>query len=137
MDVPLLLIADYANVADHSKLNVMGIFSQIFAPGFPTLHPEMYLVAVLSAGPAEYDTTRKVTIKLLNEDATEELVSLTQDVTVAPPKLRGRRVDINIILKLTGLIFTRPGTYQFSVLVDQDEKQTAQLLLTQVTPEGT
>jgi len=53
MDLTYLLAADYANITRDGKLNVMGIFSIINAPGFPAVHPQMYLVAQLTAGPFE------------------------------------------------------------------------------------
>ena len=52
VDLVVLLVADYANVEKKDKLNVMGIFGEISAPRFPARHPEMYLVARLSASPA-------------------------------------------------------------------------------------
>jgi len=35
----LLLVADYANVTDNGKLNVMGIFQRLHAREFPARHP--------------------------------------------------------------------------------------------------
>jgi hypothetical protein len=137
MDVPLLLTADYASVSEHGKINVMGIFGQIWAASFPAAHPEMYLVAILTPSPAEYRSTRKITIKLLNEDATQELASVSHEVTISPPKQAGQRVDVPIILRLVTLVFPQPGTYQFSVLVDQDEKRSLPLVVSQgPAPEG-
>lgn len=136
MDLLVLLAADYANIAERGKLNVMGIFSVIHAPKFPVRHSEMHLIAKLYASPAEYNTTRKLTVKLLNEDATQELVNWSRDIRV-PQGTGGQKVEINQILRLTDLVFPTPGNYQFSVLVDNDEKGTLPILLVeQKTPEG-
>ncbi|MDO8690226.1 MAG: hypothetical protein Q7R39_09510 [Dehalococcoidia bacterium] len=121
MDLTLILLADYANVAEKGKLNVMGIFNQVFASAFPTRHPEMYLIAKLTAYPSEYNTTRKVTIRLVDEDGRDELVNWSQDVHV-PQGSGGSKVENNIILKMVDVEFRRAGAYQFSVLVDNDHK---------------
>ena len=123
MKLLVLLVADYANMTKEGKLNVMGIFTNISTKGFPVRHSEMWLIAKLSASPAEYDTTRKLTVKLLNEDATVEVMSWSQDITV-PHGTGGRRVEISPLLRLVGLEFPSEGTYQFSLLVDSDEKGT-------------
>jgi len=99
----------------------MGIFNRIFTTTFPARHPEMYVIAKLSASPAEYGQTRRITIKLLNEDATEEIVNFSSDFQV-PREVGGQRVETNHILQLRDTTFQRAGSYQFSVIVDNDEK---------------
>jgi hypothetical protein len=136
VQVPLLLIADYANVAaDGGKLNVMGIFSRIFAEEFPARHPQMYLVAILRASPAEQNTTRKLTIKILDQDGRTEVMSMSGDITVGN-SIAGGPVDSNVILRLTDLVFPTPGTYQVAVLVDQDEKETRRIEVVKTTPQA-
>lgn len=115
--------ADYANVAEGGKLNIMGIFRNIYSSNFPTRHPEMHLIIKLRASPAEYGQTRKLTIKLMDEDAKIELVNFSRDIVVPPPVGR-QQPEINQILKIRDIIFPEPGTYQFSVLIDNDEKGT-------------
>jgi len=118
-----LLVADYANLTGDGKLNVMGIFNIINAPSFPAKHSEMYLISKLYASPAEYGQTRKLTIKLLNEDGTQEVVNFSHDFVV-PTGSGGKRVETNHIVRLTDIIFPNAGSYQFSVLVDNDLKGT-------------
>ena len=121
MQLLVLLAADYANVEQHGKLNVMGIFGEIQSSNFPARHPEMYLIAKLTASPAEYGTKRKLTVRLLNEDATQEVVNFSNDIDI--PQNPGQlRVEINQILRLRDLVFPQPGIYQFSLLIDNDEQ---------------
>ena len=123
MELLLLLSADYANIAQGGKLNVMGIFRNIYGSGFPLRQPEMHLIARLRPSPAEYGQTRKLTIKLMDEDAQTEIVNFSRDVVVPSPTGR-QRPEINQILRLRDLIFPKPGIYQFSILIDNDEKGT-------------
>ena len=121
MELQILLIADYANTTGDGKLNVMGIFQNIFAASFPVAHPEMYLIAQFTAGPAEHGRKRKIEIALLDEDAAEELVSFSADLEI-PQGAGGQRVNVPFLLRLVNTHFPRPGTYEFTVLVDNDEK---------------
>ncbi|MDY6918054.1 MAG: hypothetical protein SVP26_08955 [Chloroflexota bacterium] len=121
MQLDLLLTADYANVTADGKLNVMGIFNRIYSSAFPASHAEMYLVANLSADPSEYGMRRKLVAKLMDEDGGLVAQLLEREIEV-PQAKEGRPAEIRQILRLVGLLFPRPGTYQFSMLVDNDLK---------------
>ena len=64
MELSFMLAADYANVTNNGKLNVMGIFSSINATKFPVKHPQMYIIAQLRVGPAEYGRNFTLELKL-------------------------------------------------------------------------
>lgn len=123
MELRTILVADYANIAEGGKPNVMGIFREIYAQEFPARHSDMYLVVALLASPAEFGQRRMITTKLINADATETLMEFSQPITV-PTATSGCSAEINSILRLRDITFKDPGTYQFSVLVDNDEKGT-------------
>lgn len=131
MEAKTVLVADYANVAEGGKPNVMGIFRDIYSPTFPTRQPEMFLIVVLQASAAEKGQKRNVIIKLMNADASQILVNYSQsfDIPDAPP---GRKPEINIILRMRDIVFEKPGPYSFSVLVDNDEKATYPIELTEL-----
>ena len=131
MEVNNILVADYANIAEGGKPNVMGIFRQINSEVFPVRHPDMYLIVVLVAGPAEFREEKTLTVKLINADATQELVNFSVPINV-PTATSGRKSEINSILRLRDVIFTDPGTYQFSILVDNDEKATLPIELNKI-----
>lgn len=122
MQVALLLAADYANVAQGGKLNVMGIFDNIRAQTFPARHASMHLVVKLAADPGEGGQTRTITILLVDEDG-GEMMRMSNDLQV-PPQTGGRRPEMNFIMELRDLMFPRPGTYEFAVQVDRDTKAT-------------
>jgi len=121
MNVDLLVAADYANVAEGGKLNIMGIFGRIYSSTFPARHAEMYLVAKISAKPSEYGAKRQLTVKLMDEDGKLELINFSSEIVV-PKNDKGETVQIHQILRLVDIIFPVAGTYQFSILIDNDEK---------------
>ncbi len=134
MELLVLLVADYASVDEKRKLNVMGIFNNIYALKFPARHPEMYVIVKLAAYPGEYGEKREITVKLLDEDANEELVNWSREIVIqeAPP---GQNAEINNILTVRDVIFKKPGTYEFLVLVDKDLKGSLPLYLNLQEPE--
>jgi hypothetical protein len=130
MQVTLLLAADYANVAQGGKLNVMGIFDNIRAHKFPARHSLMHIVIKLAAELGENNETRTVTIKLVDQDG-NELMKMSQNVQV-PATIGGRRPELNIIMGLQDIKFPEPGTYEFVVLVDKDFKASRPVQLIQI-----
>ena len=82
MECTLLVMAEYANVTNDGKLNILGIFDNINDSQFPTVFPEMYLIVRLTAGSPEYGREFQLSVKLLNQDATQELVNVTGDVVL-------------------------------------------------------
>jgi hypothetical protein len=69
---------------------------------------------------------------LIDEDATTEVLHLTLDAEV-PSREDGQRVQLNFIVQLPNLLFQKPGIYQFSVLVDNDEKAVLPIDVKQVS----
>jgi hypothetical protein len=120
MKLILFLAADYANITREGKLNVMGIFDDIYAANFPARHSSMHLVIKLGAELGEYGETRDFTLRLLDMDG-NQIFNLTGQFQV-PPGGHGRRPEVNLIYELKDMIFPNEGTYQFVLLVDKDHK---------------
>jgi hypothetical protein len=128
----LFLAADYANITGDGKLNVMGIFNDIYSFNFPARHSSMHLVARLGAELGEYGQTRNFTVKLLDEDGNQIMDISGQFQT--PKGEHGRKPEVNIILELKDVVFPKPGTYQFVILVDKDHKGELSLYVNQIEP---
>lgn len=120
MELLTILVADYANVAQGGKINVMGIFRNIYADSFPAVHPSMALIIKLGAELGEYGDDRKLIVKLLDADANE--IMKFENIIEVPQPIGGQRPEINAIFALNGIVFPAPGRYQFSVLIDKDFK---------------
>ncbi len=136
MEIALLVLADYANVAQGDKLNIMGIFYNIMAAQFPATHVKMTLVLSLTAEPAEYDRLFDLEIKLINEDATRELVHIEGKGAIPRPttssNAAGNRIYINQLFELVNVQFPEPGYYEFSVFINNVLKGTLPLQVAQV-----
>jgi len=126
----LILAADYANITGDGKLNVMGIFNDIYSFSFPARHSSMHLVAKLGAELGEYGQTRNFTVRLLEEDG-NQIMDISGQFQV-PKGERGRKPEVNIVLELKDVVFPKPGLYQFVILVDKDHKGELSLYVNQI-----
>lgn len=116
-------MADYANVSQDGKLNIMGIFQEINPPVLPFALSQMYLVLGFTAGPAEFGSVRKLRIPLLHSDG-QEILAMEAEMPVPSARPPGSRAYINETIGLAGVTFPRPGDYAFSILIGDDEKAT-------------
>ena len=130
MEATLLLLADAANRTSNGKLNVLGIFNIINVKAFPAYHPQMYIIAGLSVSPAEFDIGREIQIKICDSDA-KTIFDWKSDFKVPRPS-NGGYASFQSILKVDGVIFPKPDTYQVSLLINNDEKATTKLYVNQV-----
>ena len=126
VEVTVAVLADYANVSQDGKLNIMGIFQEVNPPVLPWALPQMYLVLSFSAGLAEFGTPRNIRIVLLHSDG-QEILKLEAKMQVPKPPRQGSRAYINEAIGLAGVIFERPGDYAFYILIGDDEKATVPL----------
>jgi len=132
MEAIHLMLADATNISREGKLNVLGIFNHINARQFPAMHAQMYVIAELIAGPAEYDTEREITIKILDSDAQDVIVNWRKKIAISRPT-KGVMANIKQILELKNLVFPKPDTYRVSLLVDNEEKMTTKLLVEEIS----
>jgi hypothetical protein len=131
MDLKLGLIADYANVSQDGKLNVMGIFSRILAQQFPVTHPILHLVLVFSAGSSEKGTTKKIQLRLVDDDG-KALVDINGNFAV--PDQPGPVVEMQQVFAFQMLQFPKAGSYAFHILVNEETKQIIPLVIEQQAP---
>ena len=121
MECTLALLADAANREEGGKLNVLGVFDQLYANDFPTVHPQLYVVVRLTANPAEFGRKKEFEIILLDPDGTPVSPPLKGKGNVPTPP-DARRASIEVILRMVNVPFAKPGSYAISVLVSGEEK---------------
>jgi uncharacterized protein DUF6941 len=135
VDVTVAVLADYANVSQDGKLNIMGIFQEINPPVLPFALPQMYLVLSLTAGPAEFGLTRNLRIPLLQSDG-KEILSLQAQMRVPSARRPGSRAYINEAIGLAGITFPQAGDYAFHILIGDDDKATVPLHVNEPSTGG-
>jgi hypothetical protein len=136
VDVTLAVLADYANVSQDGKLNIMGIFQEVNPPALPFPLPQMYLVVSFAAGPAEFDTVKDIKFALLDNDG-NEMLALEGRAQVPRPQRPGMRAYMNELIGLSGITFERAGDFAFTILVGGETKETVSLHVNEPTQEAT
>lgn len=134
MEIPIALLADYANVSQEGKLNVMGIFGRILAQTIPWVHPQMQIVFTMVATPAEAGSERTLKLVLLDADG-NQVIGIGAQFVVPEPPIPGKAVEINQVLTLNGVAFPHEGDYAFEILINDDSKRTIPLQVVRMTPE--
>jgi len=119
MEVPLLVLADYANVSIEGKLNILGIFSNVNASALPFTLAQMQIVFMLRYAPIERGQTKEVDVRLEGPDG-ELLIGFKTTLPLpADAPLSG---DVPQVISLNGLTFTRYGDHALHVLVNGEPK---------------
>jgi hypothetical protein len=121
MECTLAVVADAANREVGGKLNVLGVFDQIYGKKFPMVTPQFYVVVRLTANPAEFGRKKEFEIVLLDPDGKPVKAPLKGKAKVPAPQDAGR-ASIEIILQMVNVPFAKPGSYAISVLVSGEEK---------------
>jgi hypothetical protein len=115
MQLRIAALADYTNITDNGKLNILGIFSQIHATAVPAVHPQMQFVVQFAFDPIEVGE-KKIRIVLQDEDA-NPLLTAEGTLLIQPPPTPDP-IIVNQILVLNNVAFPHFGSYEFVVEVD-------------------
>jgi len=123
LELSLAVAADYASTTAEGKLNILGIFDQLNAPGFPLTLPQFFVVLVLVFGPQETD--RQVTVRIQLVDGKDAEIVALQGVVTTPPEIpEGRQQGLlNQLIGLSGVSFHRHGAHRFRVFLDGLEQK--------------
>ncbi len=121
-DVLSLIVCDQI-ITDRlsGKQSLIGMFSTIFTPRFPVVHPHLCVYTALTDGRGK----TPVTIRLVDgEDARPPLVQGKGIVEFKNP-----RAIANLALQFHGLVFPAPGDYRVQLSVGDVPLREARLML--------
>lgn len=117
MDLLAAMLADAADV--HSgKLYVHGGgWDSLVAADFPSVHPSLAVVLLLSAGAREAPGTGELRVQLVDEDGNDTGVGAAAGIGFGQGPLHrpGQRSIAPIAIPFVGIPFEKPGGYEFRV----------------------
>lgn len=120
------VICDVAEVVDNGKLNIMGVFTDVYPEGLPAAISQAYVVATFSGSPAEVGRQRALRLDVRDADGNE--IGFSDDSLTLPPAPRpGARAQVNVLMRMAPLILPSAGDFSFHILIDGDEKRTLSL----------
>jgi hypothetical protein len=125
----LALLCDHASMTPEGKLDLHGVFNDLFAPGFPARQDRVVLVTVVEW--AREDEGRfAFRVDLIAPDGKPSLtVNGHTDVDRRPADRPPARTQL--IMPLETVIFPVPGAYRFRIRVKGQEIEGPPLYLTQ------
>ena len=118
MRITLVATADFVNLTQESKMNLLGIFDEITPPQIPYVHPQMYLALTLEAEQGEPGGPIVVSISLTDSNGENVMQPIVLDPVVAASSRPGSPVGLLTAVGLGGLVFRSAGTYTFTISVD-------------------
>jgi len=115
VDIQLAFFCDDARETPDGKIDIDGIFHDLYAPGFPALQERMVLVLVLEWGSSDQGQYN-LKAELVDPDGGTVLtIDGHSEVT---PSLPGRSPPrTRLIMPLENAVFRRPGRYHLQVTV--------------------
>lgn len=131
MQLRYAIMADFANVTQDGKVNVMGVFDRLFAQNFPAVHKLLFLVTSLESDAEDEGETRESRIQLIDQDG-NKLTDLRGQINFA----KGKQV-VNQIHVFQDLKFSAPGVYQFTIFFEGRHAKTVDLELVLLPPTPT
>jgi hypothetical protein len=115
MKLLLSLACEDARPRPDGRLDFLGVFDELQAPGFPAAQERMTVVFVMEWAPAEAGR-REFRADLL--DGLDRKVLTIEGHTEVGGPAAGSRPRTQLIMPLERVVFPRPGEYRFILDVD-------------------
>lgn len=127
MDVTFAVIASHANPSPGmDAVDIFGVTTGFAFRRFPSIIGDLMVVVEFTAGVVEFGTLRILEVVLLDEDG-KELDRKEQVIESVPSEKAGRRSIFSVPFRFSNIKIDKPGDYQFSVLINNDEKRSIPL----------
>jgi hypothetical protein len=116
MNVQIAALCDAANTGDNGKLNILGVFDQVFGPKEPLIHPSCTLAVKMQFERIE-EGTKALKILIVDSDGKEVCPAIGGNVIVKT--LPGLRTgSIQIVGTIQQLTLPRFGEYSIDIALD-------------------
>ncbi len=131
MDLILGVVADAANKGEGSKLNVLGIFEDLYVEGLPCVVPHMALALSMRAAHYDRGKTFDAEMPLLDPDG-KTLFQISSRLAIAG-NLQILEPVAPLALNLFNVTLAKTGVHCFEVRVNGDVKGRIKLNVHQLT----
>lgn len=112
------IACDRARERPDGKLDVEGIFNELYAPGFPAQQEQMTVVFVVEWEPEEAGQ-QPLRADLLDE-ADEKVLTIQGHTDVAERGSDRAPAQTRLVLPLEQVVFPHPGRYRFQLEVGDE-----------------
>lgn len=114
MQLQLALVCDEAGSDQLGRLDVRGVFNDLYAPGFPAQHTMTLVVAIEWAHTDEGRFSFRVDL----EDPDAQPALTVEGHTDVEPRPAGEPPPrTRLVMPLDDVVFPKPGRYQFRIRI--------------------
>lgn len=124
LKINFLTTCDLASVTREGKVNMMGIFSQVFVRKLPSNYLKFSIVAFLKG---KENSHNELQLKLINPDK-KELINQKVKIQI------GAQGTANMFFEVVNLPLEKPGEYQISLADGKKTLSTHQLRVVIMKP---
>ncbi len=111
MKVLYSLVCEHASARADGRIDVHGVFHQLYAPGFPAQQDHLTLVVVLEWERAKAAPSGSASTCSIRRQV--RAVSINVETDVSFPAENGAPPQTPLVLPLENAVFPAPGTYEF------------------------
>ncbi|MFW6202034.1 MAG: DUF6941 family protein [Gemmatimonadota bacterium] len=134
MELILAVACDDARTRPDGKLDLVGVFNELHAPGFPAAQERMTVVFVLQW---ERDANGRKPFRADLVDADGRKALTIEGHTDVDTRGGDRApAQTRLIMPLENVVFPHPGRYEFRIEADGEEHHALSLHLTERPDEG-
>lgn len=123
------LVCEQAQAREDGRVDVHGLFQQLYAPGFPAQQDSLTL-AVAMEWDASEQGRQQFRIDMMDPDGSPAL-TISGHSDVGPPEVPPAPPQTRLIMPMEQVIFPREGSYRFVLRMDDQEWALAPLHLIQ------
>jgi hypothetical protein len=134
MQVEIAVLSDAANISREGKLNICGVFQNIYGQSTPIGWPLMALVLQVRLSPEETGRKHTLVIRLKGPDG-KVLQQFPEAHFEAMPDPLGRRVTVPMTVNFAGLMVPSFGTYAFEISIGGTSLTSVELEVSQLSSQ--
>ena len=131
MELLLAVACEEARARPDGRLDLVGVFDELSAPGFPARQDTLTVVFVME-WPVEEEGRRDFRADLIHTDGTRVLTIEGHTDVSAEGR---RRPRTRLIMPMKDVIFPQPGEYRFRLTVDGDAVTALSLFVSEAPSE--
>lgn len=134
MRLQLAVACEDARQRPDGRLDFIGVFDELQAPGFPAAQDRMTVVFVMEWSPDEQGR-REFRADLVDE-RDRKVLTIEGHTEVGAPQAGGRRPRTQLIMPLERVVFPQAGTYRFILHIGESHTTAMTLFLSRQSDVG-
>ncbi|HEX6136000.1 MAG TPA: hypothetical protein VFZ24_18650 [Longimicrobiales bacterium] len=130
MILRLAALCEDARERPDGRVDLIGLFNELTAPGFPAMQDRMMVVFIVEWGP---DDSGELPLRADMIDASGRKLLTIQGHTRVDPRGSDRApAQTRLIMPLEKVVFPKPGRYRFELLAGGDVADACSLFVGEV-----